>query len=305
MNIEVPVGQLADRQQRFVREGIWLGIVVSFALLAAVRPSLPGIVASALYVAIICVAFWKIGEKAGWFVALLIGLTTDLSASGPLDLSASGSASTNLAVHLLIFAVTGWVVSRVQHVVADLSDHAGQDTLTRALTGEAFDAALKQVVAPAQGRRSLLLLAMADLDDFGAINSRFGRREGDRVLMAFAQQARQSLGSTGLFGRIGGDRFAFLVPVASYDKAERFAIGLQTSLSFVLARRTNMVTCSMGALLIAPQDRRTVVSLMDSVERLVTTAKRSGKNAAELEWNGLHALRLVPRYSPEVVGGKR
>ncbi|MGL1664067.1 diguanylate cyclase domain-containing protein, partial [Vibrio parahaemolyticus] len=67
--------------------------------------------------------------------------------------------------------------------------------------------ALKQAVEPTQGSRSLVLLAVVDLDDLGAINGRFGRREGDRVLMAFAQQARRSLGSTGIFGRIGGDRF--------------------------------------------------------------------------------------------------
>lgn len=297
VNIEVPVEQLGDRQQRFVREGIWLGIVVACALLAAVKPALSSITAAALYIPIVCVAFWKLGEKAGWFVAFLIGLTTGLSASGP--------APINLAVHVLVFALAGWVGSRVLRISTGPGNHAGNDPLTGALTREAFDDALKQAVEPTQGSRSLVLLAVVDLDDLGAINGRFGRREGDRVLMAFAQQARRSLGSTGIFGRIGGDRFGFLVAVNSHDKGERFAIGLQTALSFVLARRTNMVTCSMGALLISPQNRRSVVSLMDSVEQLVITAKRSGKNAVELEWNGLHSLRLVPRYSSVATRGEQ
>ncbi|MDE1917488.1 MAG: hypothetical protein KGJ57_11975 [Sphingomonadales bacterium] len=85
MNIEVPVEHLADRQQRLMREGIWLGIVVAYALLAAVKPSLSDIAVSALYIPIICVAFWKLGESAGWFVALVTGLATGFSTLGSHD----------------------------------------------------------------------------------------------------------------------------------------------------------------------------------------------------------------------------
>lgn len=305
MNIEVPVEHLADRQQRFMREGIWLGIVVACALLAAVKPSLPVIAASALYIPIICMAFWKLGESAGWIVALVTGLATGFSTLGSNDTPELGAIFVKMAAHVLAFVFTAWIVSKVRRSLADLHDRTGQDPLTDALSKEAFDVALQQAIVAAKENTSLLLLVLADLDDLALINHRFGRRHGDRVLIAFAQQARRSLGRAALVARTSGDRFAFLVTIESCASGERFAIGLQTSLSFVLTKDTGLVTCSMGGILVSPYDRRSLVSLMDRADQLVGTAKRSGKNAVELEWNEFNAMGLVPRHSSGAPRGVR
>ena len=53
---------------------------------------------------------------------------------------------------------------------------------------------------------------MFDLDHFKSINDKFGHHAGDTVLSAFCQLATSQLRPTDLFGRIGGEEFASLLP---------------------------------------------------------------------------------------------
>ena len=63
----------------------------------------------------------------------------------------------------------------------------------------------------ARARRPAALL-LFDLDRFKSINDRFGHGAGDGVLTAFCQLATSLLRPTDLFGRIGGEQFASLLP---------------------------------------------------------------------------------------------
>ena len=70
--------------------------------------------------------------------------------------------------------------------------------------------------------REPLAVLLFDLDRFKAINDRMGHAVGDRVLQIFAHAATSTLGADVLFGRIGGEEFASLLPVG--DLGEAFAI---------------------------------------------------------------------------------
>ncbi len=58
-----------------------------------------------------------------------------------------------------------------------------------------------------------------DLDHFKSINDRFGHALGDRVLEIFTETARQSIRTTDLIGRLGGEEFAAVLYDTSLDKA--------------------------------------------------------------------------------------
>ena len=55
-------------------------------------------------------------------------------------------------------------------------------------------------------------LIMFDLDRFKTINDKFGHGTGDEVLVAFCRLATAQLRANDLFGRIGGEEFASLLP---------------------------------------------------------------------------------------------
>ena len=60
---------------------------------------------------------------------------------------------------------------------------------------------------------------LIDLDHFKSINDRFGHALGDRVLEIFTDAARQSIRSSDLIGRLGGEEFAAVLYDTSRDKA--------------------------------------------------------------------------------------
>ncbi|APU15263.1 MULTISPECIES: GGDEF domain-containing protein [Actinoalloteichus] len=91
------------------------------------------------------------------------------------------------------------------------------------------------------------LLLITDLDRFKRINDRFGHRGGDVVLRTQAHRLRESLPSTAVLGRLGGDGGDEFLALT-----ERDAVDLQ-NLVQVLARpveilgRAVPVSASVGA----------------------------------------------------------
>jgi diguanylate cyclase (GGDEF)-like protein len=74
---------------------------------------------------------------------------------------------------------------------------------------------------------------MFDLDRFKSINDRYGHHTGDEVLTAFCQLASSQLRPNDLFGRIGGEEFASLLPDTGHHDAvwrsERVRSAFETS----------------------------------------------------------------------------
>lgn len=87
-----------------------------------------------------------------------------------------------------------------------------------------------------------------DIDRFKLINQSFGHLTGDRVLKTIGQRLRQFLPSSAQLARVGGDEFAFLLPVHDQPSVDQWLNRLQTELStpFSVARRRLSVTSSMG-----------------------------------------------------------
>jgi diguanylate cyclase (GGDEF)-like protein len=130
--------------------------------------------------------------------------------------------------------------------------------------------------------RSAALL-LFDLDEFKSINDTFGHHVGDLVLTAFCGVATAALRPDDLFGRIGGEEFASLLPETSLDEglaaAERIRSNFEaTTLEVGTTKLTS--TVSVGVAMSTDQSRK-LADLLKAADRALYRAKAKGRNRVE------------------------
>jgi diguanylate cyclase len=115
------------------------------------------------------------------------------------------------------------LTQRVETLEASL-DAAREQAETDALTGVAnrarFDKTLARWLDSFAATGQPFVLAMADVDDFKAVNDTHGHQVGDRVLLATAQWLAASVRGTDVVARYGGEEFAVLFSRVSLAQAE-------------------------------------------------------------------------------------
>jgi two-component system cell cycle response regulator len=98
-------------------------------------------------------------------------------------------------------------------------------SLTDELTGlsnrRGFEAQVLDDLRRAKRQRSELSLGFARVEGLQAINERYGRVEGDRVVRDAATMLRATFRETDVLARLGGDRFTILLRDAGPDSTER------------------------------------------------------------------------------------
>lgn len=70
---------------------------------------------------------------------------------------------------------------------------------------------------------------MVDFDHFKLVNDRFGHLVGDKVLVGFAEIARQTVRSLDSLGRWGGEEFLILCPETDLDQARQLGERLRNN----------------------------------------------------------------------------
>ena len=102
-------------------------------------------------------------------------------------------------------------------VMAETQLQASTDTLTGLLNRRSFS----EQVATIPQHMQPMAMAMADLDHFKALNDTYGHETGDRALRLFARVLRDSLRTSDLVSRYGGEEFAIAFPDCSAIDAMR------------------------------------------------------------------------------------
>jgi diguanylate cyclase (GGDEF)-like protein len=120
-----------------------------------------------------------------------------------------------------------------------------------------------------------------DLDHLAAVNARFGRDAGDRVLAETATRVQAMLRPTDLLGRLEEERLcALCLGVGEYQAAVRIAERVRAVVARPLPFEPVIATASVGAALAAPGSQpETVLRL---AARAAQAVKRRGGNAAQM-----------------------
>src|SRR5690606_20271827 len=74
-------------------------------------------------------------------------------------------------------------------------------------------------------------LMFIDLDDFKAINDRYGHIEGDRVLKAFSRAMAENTRPSDVVARLGGDEFLLLLKETDHSDAHELGIRMQEKIT--------------------------------------------------------------------------
>jgi diguanylate cyclase (GGDEF)-like protein len=147
---------------------------------------------------------------------------------------------------------------------------AQADALARTdpLTGLANRRALLEALERTEGPVGLLTL---DVDDFKAINTRYGHPGGDRALVFVADALRASSRAQDLPARLGGDEFAIMAP--GVDEAGMEALARRLLLQI---RVGDIVRISAGWVVAEAEPSQ----LLLEADHALRAAKRGGKDRA-------------------------
>lgn len=138
--------------------------------------------------------------------------------------------------------------ARLAILRASVNSGSATDETDR-LTGLPDRAAMQARVLGMLRERQPFTVAVADIDDFGHFNEKYGSDAGDRSLQLLGRVSRKAVRPGDVIGRIGGDEFLFVLPRTHPDDATRAFERLREEL--VLAQTTEpgpVFTVSIGVI---------------------------------------------------------
>jgi diguanylate cyclase (GGDEF)-like protein/PAS domain S-box-containing protein len=172
-------------------------------------------------------------------------------------------------------------ITEKKQLEGELQRLAPTDVLTQSSNRRHFFECARIEFERARQFASSLAFLLLDIDDFKRINDTHGHQMGDQVLQKVARCGASVLRQSDLFGRIGGEEFAAVLPGCQPDLAEQIAERLQREIERVVFTAENgerfRVTASLGLTYLRANDAE-LSTVFARADAAMYTAKRLGKN---------------------------
>jgi len=149
------------------------------------------------------------------------------------------------------------------------------DSLTGLVNRLIFERRMQSLLDAGPGTHALLYV---DIDHLESINEAFGFQAGDEVIQRVADMIRRAAGAAAIVCRIGGDRFAALLPQSDINVAHEVGkrvLAATAQLGYVHGVDAVPIGVSIGALEIARRQDQ-IAHLMATVELACKRAKQQG-----------------------------
>ncbi|GHG76364.1 GGDEF domain-containing protein [Alishewanella longhuensis] len=130
-----------------------------------------------------------------------------------------------------------------------------------------------------QNQRPLSVVVF-DLDYFKKINDTYGHAMGDWALQQVVACCRNFMRNSDIFGRVGGEEFAIVLPDCTADKAEMLAEICRDAIAAIDTSHFSSpftLTASFGVSE-AAHDGYDISALLDSADKALYKAKDNGRN---------------------------
>lgn len=169
---------------------------------------------------------------------------------------------------------------KLQQVSDSLFKLASIDSLTQVYNRRHFYHLAEIELDRCQRNNSHAALMMIDLDDFKQFNDNHGHAVGDLILTTFAENAATVLRSYDIFGRIGGEEFAVLLPETSSQEALVIAERLRASTESLTVPYQHQSLCMTISIGVAHHSsaQPSLELMLNDADRLLYCAKEEGRN---------------------------
>jgi diguanylate cyclase (GGDEF)-like protein len=194
-----------------------------------------------------------------------------------------------------------WLVNHASVAIANAQSHrtvqrqANVDDLTGLANRRLCEEALEKEIARVGRSDEPLGLIVADLDDFKAVNDRYGHPAGDDVLRQFALVLRETVREVDIAARWGGEEFAVVLPGTDLAGAVNLAERIRAELKrrVVTGPGGNEFSCSASFGVAAFAGDGQASGLLAAADDALYRAKRAGKNCVSTP-NGVARPSVTP-----------
>ena len=166
-----------------------------------------------------------------------------------------------------------------------LADQSLRDSLTGLYNRRYAEETLDREIARAKREDSALSVVMIDLDHFKNFNDEFGHDAGDAALREAATLFAESLRTSDVVSRVGGEEFLLLLPGAGSEDALRKVDKMRDRLKslevFHRGHRLPVLTFSAGAASF-PADGKAADVLLRAADKALYEAKHAGRDRSVL-----------------------
>ena len=164
-----------------------------------------------------------------------------------------------------------------------LRDLAARDSLTGLYNRRSLLREGTRAFGKARAEQSALAVLMLDMDHFKRINDQLGHAAGDEVLRRVARALEKELRENDIVGRIGGEEFVAVLPMAPGEDFTRIADRLLNAISrqgWEIKGRPLELSASIGGIEMNPR-HRTLADMLQEADAALYIAKNKGRNRAE------------------------
>jgi diguanylate cyclase (GGDEF)-like protein len=151
------------------------------------------------------------------------------------------------------------------------------DSLTGVMRKKYFDLKLHHLMEAG----TPFALAVVDIDDFKAINDRFGHQVGDAVLQEFVALLKDNTRDEDLIARWGGEEFLLAIRIDDLEKALSRIEAIRSQVDRHEFDTVGHLTASFGVAWHESKDD--VDTMLQRADKALYKAKESGKNKVVLK----------------------
>jgi two-component system cell cycle response regulator len=172
------------------------------------------------------------------------------------------------------------VFKEMQNTKELFEERAIRDSLTRLYNHQHFHLRFHEEFSRAQRYDQPLSCVFLDIDNFKAINDKFGHIWGDVVLKKIGRIIEKLLRKSDIAARYGGEEFAALLPNTNYDGASEFADRLLSEVRElnIPQLKGRKITISIGLSTFQENNVTSYETLLQLADEAMYQAKKSGKD---------------------------